>query len=161
MTFVFGDMPSDADVDTDIESDGGIDFQFLTLKNLIAFFTIFSWTGIACLDSGLSRGLSLGISTAAGLAMILIMASIFYFLSRAVESGTLNMKNAPGAVGEVYMEILPQRGNIGKVQVTIQGSMRTLEALTDDDEHLHPGNVVEVTGTTSNNNILIVTKSKK
>ena len=49
-----GDVPDDTP-DADIEADTGVPFQFFTLKNLVAFFTIFSWTGIACLDSGLSE----------------------------------------------------------------------------------------------------------
>jgi len=159
LTFIGGDVPEDGDVDADIEADDGIAFQFFTLKNLVAFFTIFSWTGIACLDSGLSDGISLLIATIAGLVMMTIMASLFYALSKAVESGTLKMNNAVGSVGEVYMEIQPKRGNIGKVQVTVQGSLRTLEALTDSDILLRPGMVVDIVGITSNNQILIVNKS--
>jgi hypothetical protein len=153
LTLFGGDIPEDADVDADIG------FQFLTLKNLVAFFTIFGWTGIACLDSGLSNSLSIIIALSSGLAMMIIMASVFYFLSKAVESGTLVMSNAIGGTGEVYMTLKAKRGNIGKVQIQIQNTLRTLEALTDDETDLTQGDVIDVTGL-ANQTILIVTKSK-
>jgi membrane protein implicated in regulation of membrane protease activity len=159
LTFFGGDVPEEGGADFDVETDDGIGFQFFTLKNLVAFFTIFAWAGIACLDSGLSSGTSIIISFISGVAMMGIMGSLFYFLGKATESGTLIMKNAIGAVGEVYMEIKANRGNMGKVQVQVQGTLRTLEALTDDDEDLKQGTIVNVSDI-ANNTILIVTKSK-
>ena len=159
LTFFGGDVPEDGGADFDVETDDGVGFQFLTLKNLVAFFAIFAWTGIACLDSGLSNGLSIVISIVAGIAMMLIMGTLFYFLAKATESGTLQMKNAIGSIGEVYLEIKANRGNIGKVQIQVQGTLRTLDALTDDDNPLKQGAVVIVTEIASNN-IMIVTLSK-
>ncbi|MEQ9166412.1 MAG: hypothetical protein RLO12_09140 [Fulvivirga sp.] len=159
MTFFGGDIPDDAGADADVEGDGGIGFQFFTLKNMVAFFTIFSWTGIACLDSGLSNGVSIAVSLIAGLAMMFLMGFIFYYLSKANESGTLKMKNAIGVVGEVYMEVKANRGNIGKVQVKVQNSLRTLEAITDDEIDLKPGKVITVMNI-ANDNLLIITTNK-
>ncbi len=159
LTFFGGDIPEDGGADFDVETDDGIGFQFFTLKNLVAFFTIFAWAGIACLDSGLSNGVSMVISFISGIMMMGVMGGLFYFLGKATESGTLQMKNAIGAVGEVYMEIKAQRGNIGQIQVLVQGTLRTLEALSDDKENLPQGTVVSVSEI-ANNNILIVTKSK-
>lgn len=159
MTFFLGDIPDDGSVDADVETDHGIGFQFFTLKNLVAFFTIFSWTGIACLDSGLSNTLSILISMISGIIMMVIMGGIFYILGKANANGTIKMKNAIGAIGEVYMEIRGKRDNVGQVQVQIQGTLRTLEAITDDNETLNPGAVITVKGIATNN-ILIVTKSK-
>lgn len=159
MTFFLGDIPDDGSVDADVETDHGIGFQFFTLKNLVAFFTIFSWTGIACLDSGLSNTLSILLSMISGIIMMVIMGGIFYILGKANANGTIKMKNAIGAIGEVYMEIRGKRDNVGQVQVQIQGTLRTLEAITDDNETLNPGAVITVKGIATNN-ILIVTKSK-
>lgn len=159
ITFFWGDIPDDGAADVDVETDDGIGFQFFTLKNLVAFFTIFSWTGIACLDSGLSNNWSIFISMISGLVMMLVMGGILYLLGRANASGTIKMKNAIGAVGEVYMEIRAKRDNIGQVQIQVQGTLRTLEAITDDEETLRPGAVITVKEIATNN-ILIVTKSQ-
>ncbi len=159
LTFFGADIPDDGGADADIDSDGGIGFQFFTLKNMVAFFTIFSWTGVACLDSGLANGLSIFISLIAGVAMMFLMGGIFYYLGKANESGTLVMKNAIGVVGEVYMEVKANRGNIGKVQLKVQSSLRTLEAITDDDIDIKPGKVITVKDL-ANDNLLIITTNK-
>lgn len=155
LTVVGGDIDGDLATDAEIETDTGVPFQFLTLKNLVAFFSIFAWTGIACLDSGVSEGWSLVASTVAGLVMMLIMASIFYFLSKANESGNLNLNNAKGKLGEVYLTIPSKRNSIGQVQIKVQGSLRTLEAITDDETDIKTGRVVKVSDVIDNNLLLV------
>jgi len=79
MTLIGGDMDSDMDADaTSFDADdGGVGFQFFTFKNLVAFFTIFGWTGISCLESQLSNGLTIVISTIAGLIMMVLTSLLF------------------------------------------------------------------------------------
>ncbi|WKZ58499.1 MAG: hypothetical protein QY309_11535 [Cyclobacteriaceae bacterium] len=155
LSFMGGDVPDDTP-DAEVEADTGIAFQFFTLKNLVAFFSIFGWTGIACIDSGLSETTSLIIALVAGLIMMTVMASIFYFLGKANADGTLKMKNALGGVGEVYMTIKSKRGGIGKVQIKIQNSLRTLDAMTDDDQDIPTGKIITVKQVL-NDSILVVT----
>lgn len=160
LTLIGGDTDDMGDVDAEVDADAGIDFQFLTLKNLIAFFTIFGWSGIAFMDAGWSRLMVVLFSIICGLIMMFIMASIFYYLSKLTHSGTLNIKNAKGAVGEVYLTIGARRSGIGKVQVQVQGALRELEAITDEEEDLKQGNVVKVKDITVNG-ILIVEHLKQ
>ncbi|MCB0491043.1 MAG: hypothetical protein KDC93_01380 [Cyclobacteriaceae bacterium] len=157
--FAGGDAPDDVP-DVDIETDHGISFQFLTVKNLVGFFTIFSWTGIACMDGGLSNGLSLFISVVAGLLMMAIMAGMFYMMGKMNVDGTLQFSKAVGKVGEVYLPIQSKRGNVGKVQVKVMGSLRTLDAMTDDDHDISTGKVITVSKIV-NDNILLVTDTKQ
>jgi hypothetical protein len=161
LTFTGGDMDdasANGDVDSSIDNDLGIDFQFLTLKNLIAFFTIFGWTGIVCFDANLSIGISVLISTIAGTLMMTLMASILYFMSKLADSGTLNLKNAIGKTCSVYLSIPPKRSGLGKVQIQVQG-IQTLDAMTDHDEKIATGALVEVKDVI-NNDILLVQPSK-
>ena len=156
MTFVGGDVEDvSGDVDVDIDGDTGIGFQFLSFKNLIGFFTIFGWSGIACLDNGLSTGVTILVSVICGLLMMFAMASLFYYLAKLQSSGTLKLKNAMGQIGEVYLTIGANRSSIGKVSVNVQGTLRELEALTDEEIDLKQGNVIEVKDVTDNG-ILIV-----
>lgn len=144
MTFLGGDVDDvAADGDADVSGDTGIDFQFLTLKNLIAFFTIFGWTGIICLNMGFGPGLSTFIATIAGLIMMIVMASIMYFMGKLTEEGTLNLNNAIGKVGNVYLTIPASRKGMGKVQIQVQG-LQTLDAITDAEKDIKTGAVVEV-----------------
>ncbi|MBD1260326.1 hypothetical protein HZY62_06990 [Maribacter polysiphoniae] len=156
MTFIGGDVDDlGGDVDTDIESDTGIDFQFLSFKNLMGFFTIFGWVGVSCLESGYSKATTIVISVVCGLLMMLAMASLFYYLSKLQSSGTLKLKNALNQIGEVYLTIGANRSTIGKVSISVQGTLRELDALTEEDKDLHQGDVVKVTEVTENG-ILIV-----
>ncbi|MCB0452822.1 MAG: hypothetical protein KDC94_08000 [Aequorivita sp.] len=157
LTFVGGEMDDTGDVDSDIEGDTGIHFQFLSFKNLIGFFTLFGWSGIACIGEGLSKGMTILISTVCGLLMMTIMASLFYYLGKLNSSGSLKIENALNQIGEVYLTIGANRSRIGKVHINIQGGMRELDALTDEPSDLRQGDivtVVQVTGT----GILIVNK---
>jgi len=162
MTFFVGDIDdvdAGGDVDASIEGDQGIGFQFLSLKNLVAFFTIFAWSGIACVNSGLSVPLTLLISISAGLLMMVIMALLIYFMWKLTDDGSLRLVNAKGKIGTVYLTIPPQRSGMGKVQVSVQG-LRTLDAMTDSDQELKTGSVIEVIDI-FNNEILIVKPSGK
>ncbi|MEO8934823.1 MAG: hypothetical protein ABI295_11010, partial [Xanthomarina sp.] len=68
LSFV-GSVGVELDIDSEIESDTGIGFQFITLKNLIGFFTLFGWSGIACIDAGFTQALTIVISISCGLIM--------------------------------------------------------------------------------------------
>lgn len=160
MTFFVGDIDhveAGADVDATVEGDAGIGFQFITLKNLVAFFTIFAWSGIACVEAGLGSAVSILISFGAGLLMMTIMATLIYFMGKLADDGTLRMINAKGKVGSVYLTIPANRKGFGKVQISVQG-IQTLDAMTDHPEDLPTGSVVEVVDI-FNNEILIVKPS--
>ena len=153
------DMDAGGHADVTIESDHGIDFQFITLKNLTAFFTIFGWAGIACLEGDLSIAKSIIISTISGLVIMTIMASIVYFMGKLVDDGTLSLQNAIGRVGSVYLTIPAKREGLGQVQIKVQG-LQTLDAMTDYDEDLKTGSIIEVIEIL-NNEILLVKPSGK
>ena len=161
LTFIGGgdsDMQADAsEFETD---DGGVGFQFFTFKGIVGFFTIFGWTGITCLNSGLSTTSTLIISTLAGLIMMVITSSLFYWMHKLAESGTLKIDNAIGVIGEVYLPIGAERSKMGKVQIKVQGSLRELEAITDELEDLKTGAMVKVTKIVSAE-ILLVEKISK
>ena len=146
MTFLGGDMDGDMEADmSELEADdGGVGFQFFTLKNVVAFFTIFGWTGVTCLDNGLSTGVTLTIAVIAGLVMMVATSALFFWIHSLAESGTLKINNAVDQIGEVYLPIGKNRSKIGKISIKVQGSLRELEALTDEEEDLPTSTVVKV-----------------
>ena len=157
MSFFTGDTAHDAsgDADSSIDSDHGIPFQFFTLKNLIAFFTIFGWSGIACLNADLGNGVTILISVLCGLTMMVIMSSIFYFMSKMVESGNLDVKNAINKTGTVYLPIPASRTGMGKIQAKVQSAFRDLDAVTDEPETLKTGTFIVVTEVLDNNVVVV------
>ena len=157
LTFLGGDtdhIDMQADHDVSIDSDHGIGFQFLSIKNLIGFFSIMGWTGIAMLSGGKSLGITVLISVFAGLLMMIIMAAMVYYMGKLTEQNVLDLKNAIGKIGTVYLRIPAQRSGMGKVQINVQG-FQTLNAITDDKAEIKTGAVVEVVDAI-NNEVLLV-----
>jgi hypothetical protein len=154
-TFIGADADDIGDVDAEIDADTGAGFQFFTFKNVVAFFAIFGWSGIASIDAGNSKSINIISSLFCGLAMMFVMAAMFYYISKLTSSGTLKMKNALNSIGEVYLTVGAKRSKVGKIQIKIQGALRELEALTDYDEDLKQGKIIKVIQVT-NNGILII-----
>ncbi|OFX20397.1 MAG: hypothetical protein A2033_13455 [Bacteroidetes bacterium GWA2_31_9] len=159
MTFFGGDVDDgialSGHTDVDVDGDSGIVFQFITIKNLIGFFTIFSWIGIACLKAGFSNPISIVVSIVSGILMMVIMASIYYFMSKLSESGTLNIKNSVGKQGEVYLFIPAKRSGKGKVNINVQGSVREFDAITDDENEIQRGALITVVDVIESNILLV------
>ena len=144
--------------DSYIGDDSGIGHQFFTVKNLIAFFTMFGWVGIASYNSGLSKGLTVVIALIAGFTMVLIMVFLLRNVNKLKHSGTMQIKNALNEVCETYLFIPAKRNGIGKVHIRIQGSLHELDAITDDESQIPTWKIVKVTGIV-NEQILLVTAS--
>ena len=162
MTFIGG---GDADMDSDMDAadggdDGGVGFQFFTFKNVIAFFTIFGWSGIVCIDNEYAPMTTIIISSISGLAMMVATSFLFFWMAKMTESGTLKIKNAIGVVGEVYLPIGANRSKMGKIQIKVQGSLRELEAITDEEEDLTTTTLIKVIEVVSSELLLVEKLSK-
>jgi hypothetical protein len=139
-----------------VSEDSGIGYQFFTIKNMVAFFTMFGWVGVAAYKGGLNEVLVVVAALGGGVVMVLIMALLFRNVSKLKYSGTMQINNAMNQVGETYLFIPAKRGGMGKVHVKVQGTLRELQALTDDVADIPTGKIIKVTGIL-NNNILLVT----
>jgi len=60
-------------------------FQFVTFKNFVAFFTVFGWTGVSCLENKLSDQLTLIFATIAGLIIMALTSLLFYRMYKLSE----------------------------------------------------------------------------
>jgi hypothetical protein len=96
-----GDVPDDTP-DAEVAADHGFTSQFMSIKNVITFMTIFGWAGIAAIDNGASEGWAAIIATAAGLVMMAIMATIYYLLGKADHDGTMKFEKAVGQSKSIW-----------------------------------------------------------
>lgn len=140
---------------THSNEDAGPGFSFFTLRNFIAFFTVFGWSGLALNNAGISIGITITLAVLIGIIAMMIISSLFYFTMKMADSGNVSVKNALGATGKVYLPIKANNGNVGKVQVTFQGSIREMQAVTMLDKDLSTNTIIKVTGL-ADENILIV-----
>lgn len=152
MTFV--GVSGDADIDD------GSNFTIFSVRNLVAFFTFFGWSGLWMLRSGMSPIFTTVVSILVGVLFVVISMGLFFLVAKMQRSGNLNLSNAIGKSGQVYIPIPASRKRSGKVLINVQGSLRELEALTDDETNITTGTQVEVVGILEPAKLL-VTKSKK
>ncbi len=159
LSFTAGDGDTAmGDADASIAGDEGAGPGFFTIKNLIAFFTIFGWTGIAFIKGGMNQAITIGAAFIAGTLMVVMMMFLFRSMSRLKHSGTLEISNALNKIGETYLVIPGQRNGYGKVHIKVQGSLQELQAITDDENPIPTGKLVKVVEIL-NNNILIVSSN--
>jgi hypothetical protein len=159
LSFIGGDAgEAGGDADSAIGEDDGTGHQFFTIKNMIAFFTIFGWTGLACVKGGMSAVASIGIAVLAGSVVVVMMAVLFKSMSKLKQSGTLQIKNAVGLIAETYLFVPAKRSGFGKVHIKVQGSLHELQAITDDEDQIATGKLVKVVGTI-NDSVLLVTSN--
>lgn len=151
--FIGGD---DSDLDEVGDHGHGDVSRFFTLRNMIVFFTMFGWSGLAAYKSGVSHTGVTVIALASGVLMVAVLYWIMTKASHLRQSGTLQTRNAISQVGETYLRIPAQRNGVGKVQIQVQGRLVELDAMTDDAQDIATGKPIKVLGTL-NERILIVT----
>ncbi len=162
MIMTFTGMGGEGDTDTDGGNgdeggeDSGSTFRVFTVRNVIIFFAVFGWCGITLYSSGVSEALTVILSMVLGIVVMAVVAGLFYAITRLTQSGTMDPKNALGLMGEVYIPIPAHRGGAGKIQITIQGALREMEAVTEG-KTLPRGTVIKVVEVL-NNNVLLVQK---
>jgi hypothetical protein len=142
--------------DSYAEHDHGIGYQFFTLKNMMAFFTMFGWVGIAAVSGGLGYGTAALIALASGIVMVVLMAVIFKKVSQLRYNGIMQIKNAINKTGSTYLFIPAKRSGTGKVHIKVQGTLHELPAMTDDETDIATGKLVRVKNII-NDRILLVT----
>jgi hypothetical protein len=139
-----------------VGDDDGVNYQFFTIKNFVAFFTMFGWVGLAAYSSNMGKTVSILLALLGGAVMVFIMALLFKNVGKLKESGTMQIQNAVRQIGETYLFIPAKRSGFGKVHVKVQGSLHELQAMTDDETDISTGRPVKVVGII-NDNILLVT----
>lgn len=132
--------------------------EFFTVKNLIAFFTMFGWAGLAAYKSGLNNFVVVIVALSSGVSIVFLMYLLMQKTDKLRNSGTLQMKNAINQVGETYLRIPASRSGLGKVHVQFQGRLVELDAMTDDAEDIPTGKPVQVVNIL-NNQILLVSSN--
>ncbi|MBN2893133.1 MAG: NfeD family protein [Bacteroidales bacterium] len=149
---------ADADIDGgdigDVDIGEGLGGFILSFKSIISFVMMFGWAGIISMTFDLSIALTIIVAVITGLVSLIAVASLLYFITKMSYSGTMNLENSIGKVGSVILRIPSKKQGIGQIQVNVQGSLRTLEAMTEEKEQIKSGTNVQVIDV--QDNILIV-----
>lgn len=129
-----GNPPDGVDIPDD--ADDGIFssvFKVLSIRNIITFFTIFGWAGITFCNIGAGKIITVIASIFLALAVTIVISMLFLTIIRLTESGNVNLQDAVGHIGEVYVPIPANESGIGKVHVTFNGVFREIDAVTPEE----------------------------
>ncbi|MDR1680376.1 MAG: hypothetical protein LBS12_01130 [Prevotellaceae bacterium] len=136
MIMTFAGMDADGDIagDADGHGDAGsAPFQLFTFRNFINFFLGFAWTGIAFYPTIGNRMLLALLAALMGLLLVALVMGLFYAMSRTVQSGNIDIREAAGLTATVYIPIAARRARAGKVQLSIRQTVREYDAMTDGE----------------------------
>ena len=109
---------------------GIFDIKWLSLKTIVSSLTFFGLAGLASEKAGLSTFVTLTIAVIAGGIAIFLVAFLMASLSRLQSRGNLDLSNAIGCTGKVYLRIPGARVGPGKVTVEVRGRAIEVEAVT-------------------------------
>ena len=151
-----GDFGDGMDADSpDLEIDHSTGAGLLTFRNFVNFFLGFGWSAVLLRESIASTSLLLLVSVLVGALLVYMVMMIFKWLGSMQQSGTINVfKSAAGCQGTVYLTIPGHRAGEGKVQITINDSVREYAAVTDG-EPLPTGASVQVVDVVSATTLLV------
>lgn len=152
------DMELDADGDFDLEEAATADLKLFSVRGIVAFFTLFGWVGVVLLDKKVPLIVTVGIAILSGGVAMYLIAWIFRQMYKLQESGNIDIVNAEGKDGEVYLTIPKYRSGVGKVQMVVQGRLIEIDAVTDDEEGLVTGTKISVITTLKDNKVVVERK---
>ncbi|HIR83976.1 MAG TPA: hypothetical protein IAA56_01415 [Candidatus Galloscillospira excrementavium] len=129
--------------------------NILTVRGVVAFLTLFGWSGLWLSQLGLHPLLAAFLAIQIGVIGMVGVALILRSALRLQYDGTLDLRNAVGLAGTVYLTVPARRGGCGKVNVLVQEQLREFEAVTEEAEPIPTGEKVLVTGLAGEDTLLV------
>ena len=149
-----GGPPGDADAHGQPDGpDSGL--HLFTVRGVVAFLVLFGWGGLCLCQVGMPGFLAVFLAVPIGFAGMVGIALAVRQAVRLQYDGTLDLRNAVGLAGQVYLTVPPARTGEGKVMVTVQEQLRELDARTDSTQPIPTGSAVRVTGLAGRDILLV------
>lgn len=169
-----GDGPEAAiDTDADFDADGAPDFdqgdvaelsdaglRIFTVRGFVAFFSVFGWGGLWLLRAGIHPAAASAVAGVMGFASMIVIALILRAALRLQNDGTVELRNAIGCAGTVYLTIPANREEQGKVNVLVQERLGEFDAVTDENEAIPTGTEVLVTAVSGKTTLVVCRKQR-
>lgn len=143
----------EADFEGDL-TDSSAPFQLFSLRNLINFLLGFSWSGISLYQTFENPTLLVLFSLLTGGLFVYFFFLIISKMQKLAEDNSFRMAHTVNQTAEVYIPIPERKSGKGRVLLSIKGSVRELDAMTERDR-IAPNTLVRVVKI-ENERILIV-----
>ena len=124
-----------------------LSFKILSFQGLTAFFMMFGLVGLAMMrETRQGPAAAVVAASLAGFGTVWLIGAIFRKAGALQASGNINLRNAIGQQGEVYLTI-PSAGT-GKARVTVQERLRIYDAVSTGNDVIRTGQRVRVVDVT-------------
>lgn len=133
--------------------DTDLSFKLLSLQSLTAFFMMFGIFGLAFVAAGWDVIWTVFGGVAIGVFAMWVLGLIFNTMVRLQSEGTIDLENAIGQEGSVYLTV-PANGS-GRVQVIVQGSLKIYDAISGNKKKIATGEKVKVVGVVTGNTLIV------
>lgn len=122
----------------------GGDLSFITVRGVIAFLTVAGWTGVTCMEFGMSAAISTFAAILFGAGALVSVAYLIRALLSLQTTNQVNYRAALGKTGDVYLPIPPNNSGTGKVSLSLGGKYTQYDAVTNQDTGVKTGELVRV-----------------
>ncbi|MBQ3049127.1 MAG: hypothetical protein IJC94_04140 [Oscillospiraceae bacterium] len=155
-----GDGDVDVDDISDIDAEASEGLSLISVRGIVAFFSVGGWAGLVCDTGELPVVISVLIATAAGLAAMIGVALLFKSIMKLQTSGNIVIQNAVGKTATVYIPIPPRKEGRGKVTVLVQNRFVELEAMTEDERCLETNETVTICAVADTGTVIVCGANK-
>lgn len=143
----------------DVLIDGGnpADFSIasmFTVQGVVTFLMVMGWVSIVSISSGANPAVAMLIGCGLGLLTMYLVARLMFASRRLTENGTVDIHNAIGENGTVYIPVPPKGKGEGKINLYLQGRYVEVNCISAEDEMIPTGTEVRVTDV--RNGVLVV-----
>ena len=129
-------------------------FTVVSTRSILAFGTLFSWSGFLYLLDGTPILLTLIYSLFWGALAMFGVSSILHLLLRMQEHGNASAWWALGEQGTVYINIPPD--GLGKVRLMLRGAMSMVNARSQNGMPIAEGSRVKVVNVLNQNTVEVI-----
>ena len=130
-------------IDVDMGADAS--FKALTFQGIMAFLMFFGLAGLYVTKSGGGPSPAILAGAIAGGASMYFTGKLFELFVNLQQDGTVELSEAIGAKGQVYLRISDE--GVGQVTVEVNEAQRTFNAKSEDGAGIATGDFIEVVDT--------------
>jgi hypothetical protein len=144
LTFIGLDSGDGIEADFSGDLDGAdAPFQLFSLRNLVNFFLGFSWAGIVFYPIITNKFVLLTVALIVGLSFVAMFFFIIKQFMRLSEDNSFKYSQTVSKTASVYIPIPGHNKGQGKIQLSVNGSVHEINAVTSG-ERLETGTIVRV-----------------
>ena len=139
----------DSVFDTDFTMDSDLSFELFSIQGLAAAVMMFGWVGMFTLEATDTEVYAVIVGGFAAASSMYGVGMMLKGIKNLESDGTMKHEDAIGERGQVYSRI--RANESGKVQVAVDGTLRTLTARAKDKTlHISTGEFIKVTDVIGN-----------